>query len=72
MRNPLKPILMSVAACVLWGSSSVAQTTEQPNVVLMMVDNLGWGELGVYGGGELRSLSLSLSHSFADRTSVFV
>jgi arylsulfatase len=24
------------------------------NVVVMMVDNLGWGELGVYGGGELR------------------
>ncbi len=27
---------------------------KKPNVVVMMVDNLGWGELGVYGGGELR------------------
>ena len=27
---------------------------DRPNVVVMMVDNLGWGELGVYGGGELR------------------
>jgi len=27
---------------------------EQPNVVVMMVDNLGWGELGCYGGGVLR------------------
>ncbi len=27
---------------------------DKPNVVVMMVDNLGWGELGVYGGGELR------------------
>ncbi|MDJ0847171.1 MAG: arylsulfatase [Myxococcota bacterium] len=25
-----------------------------PNVVVMMVDNTGWGELGVYGGGMLR------------------
>lgn len=23
-------------------------------MVVMMVDNLGWGELGVYGGGKLR------------------
>lgn len=27
---------------------------DKPNVVVMMVDNLGWGEIGVYGGGVLR------------------
>ena len=27
---------------------------QKPNIVVMMVDNLGWGELGCYGGGELR------------------
>jgi arylsulfatase len=31
-----------------------AQEAEQPNILVMMVDNLGWGELGVYGGGVLR------------------
>ena len=31
-----------------------AQSDSKPNVVVMMVDNLGWGELGCYGGGELR------------------
>ena len=35
-------------------SGFAAETTARPNVVVMMVDNLGWGELGVYGGGELR------------------
>ena len=26
----------------------------RPNIVLMVMDNLGWGEIGVYGGGILR------------------
>jgi arylsulfatase len=26
----------------------------QPNVVLILADNLGWGELGCYGGGAIR------------------
>lgn len=26
----------------------------KPNIVLILMDNLGWGELGVYGGGILR------------------
>ncbi|BFO53409.1 arylsulfatase [Acidovorax sacchari] len=26
----------------------------QPNIVLVVADNLGWGELGCYGGGALR------------------
>lgn len=31
-----------------------AQAEEQPNIVLMVMDNLGWGEIGAYGGGLLR------------------
>jgi arylsulfatase len=27
---------------------------KKPNIVFMMADNLGWGELGCYGGGVLR------------------
>ena len=29
-------------------------TAEKPNIVLILADNLGWGELGCYGGGSLR------------------
>jgi arylsulfatase len=31
-----------------------SQAQDKPNIVVMMVDNLGWGELGTYGGGILR------------------
>ncbi|MGB5320430.1 MAG: arylsulfatase, partial [Eudoraea sp.] len=34
-----------------------AQQSSQPNVVLMLSDNMGYGDLGIYGsGGELRGM----------------
>ena len=29
-------------------------TKKRPHIVLVLADNLGWGELGCYGGGALR------------------
>src|SRR6266852_5038648 len=34
-----------------------ARGARKPNIVLMLTDNLGYGELGVYGGGILRGAS---------------
>ena len=31
-----------------------AQAAQKPNLLFMLVDNLGYGELGVYGGGATR------------------
>ena len=39
---------------------------DKPNVVIMMVDNLGWGELGCYGGGELRGAATPRLDKLAD------
>lgn len=48
----MKKLLLSALFTAIATISMNAQ--EKPNVVVMMVDNLGWGELGCYGGGILR------------------
>lgn len=32
------------------------QSTQPPNIVLILVDSVGWGEFDVYGGGALRGV----------------
>jgi arylsulfatase A-like enzyme len=32
----------------------MSRDPSKPNIVIILADNLGWGELGCYGGGELR------------------
>ncbi len=35
-------------------ASPAPSSAKPPHIVLVLADNLGWGELGCYGGGELR------------------
>lgn len=45
----------SIAAAAVSPLHAVSQLpASKPNLVLVLMDNLGWGELGVYGGGVLR------------------
>lgn len=37
-------------------SASNLFAADKPNVVLMLADNVGWGDIGVYGGGEIRGM----------------
>ena len=32
----------------------VLAAEEKPNILFILADNVGFGDLGVYGGGELR------------------
>ena len=48
------------------GNSFVWAKSAKPNVVFMMVDNLGWGEIGSYGGGALRGAETPRLDKLAD------
>ena len=47
-------LLASLAAVTVAGTLAGAQQTQKPNVVFILADNVGYGDLGAYGGGELR------------------
>ena len=42
-------------------------SAEQPNIVVFFWDNLGWGEVGCYGGGVLRGAPTPRIDSIADQ-----
>ena len=44
-----------VGALAVFGVFAPAEAAEKrPNILFILVDNLGYGELGVYGGGSIR------------------
>jgi Sulfatase len=48
------PLLAAAAILCAVAPAKAAEQKPNPNIVFMFVDNLGYGELGVYGGGILR------------------
>jgi arylsulfatase A-like enzyme len=51
----LKRFAAGVTLLALMGSATAfAQQSNKPNVVFILADNVGYGDLGSYGGGELR------------------
>jgi len=46
----LSTAIVALAIC----AAAPAHAQDKPNVVLVVMDNLGWGEIGAYGGGILR------------------
>ena len=56
--NLASAIAMLAAALVLAaaapGGTAQAQQPRKPNIVFIMTDDVGWGDLGSYGGGVMR------------------
>jgi len=47
-------IIVALFSVIFLSSSGSALAQEKPNIVLIFMDNFGYGELGVYGGGITR------------------
>ena len=45
---------LMVAMALTGAAAPAAAQDKKPNIVFMLADNLGYGELGSYGGGILR------------------
>ena len=51
MKRNFLTILLSLLAAALLGAVAPAQAADtKPNIVFILVDNVGWGAFGVYGG----------------------
>jgi arylsulfatase A-like enzyme len=50
----LATILSASAASPVLAQGDATTEAEKPNIVLVLMDNFGYGEVGVYGGGVLR------------------
>jgi arylsulfatase len=49
-----KLVGLALGATVVVSSTTQVEAQQKPNVVFILADNVGYGDLGSYGGGELR------------------
>jgi arylsulfatase len=68
VRNPIVRVPMFLLVLVLSAPLAVAaaESDNKPNIVLVLMDNFGYGEIGVYGGGVLRGAPTPRIDSLAD------
>jgi len=59
-------VMVVSLAAIPQGSMAATQKTDRPNVVLMLADNVGWGDIGAYGGGEMRGMPTPRIDSIAE------
>ena len=50
----MRRLALATFALMATAAPGVAQQVQNPNVVFILGDNVGYGDLGSYGGGELR------------------
>ena len=53
-RAILRTLCCALVASATFAALPVLAAEEKPNILFILADNVGFGDLGVYGGGELR------------------
>jgi len=70
MPDSIRRVIFTVGLLALAASipltAVAAGSDDKPNIVLILMDNFGWGEPGVYGGGVLRGAPTPNIDSIAD------
>ena len=56
---------VSIISSVVFAQSNTTPANKKPNVVFILADNVGYGDLGSYGGGELRGAPTPRSDELA-------
>ena len=58
---------IALAVLMVVGLATTASAADKPNVVIMLADNMGYGDLGAYGsGGEMRGMPTPRIDQLAD------
>ena len=69
------PFLLTALACLVSGAAAAAVAAERPNILLILADDLGYSDLGSFGGeiatpnlDELAAHGLQLTNMYAAPT----
>ncbi len=65
IRSVKIPVCLSILIVFVPLAVAAPSSSDKPNIVLVLMDNFGYGEIGVYGGGVLRGAATPRIDSIA-------